>query len=116
MSEKEESINMNEESIETTEDKISSEGPLTKPKRKHTVPQSQKQKDNFAKAREKRAENIRLAKIKKEEEMVKKYINNKKVQEVQEVEEEKIVYVKKKKPPKYKYVYDSYESKTTTTT
>jgi hypothetical protein len=52
------------------------EAPLTKPKRKHTVPQSQKQKDNFAKARLQRAENIKLKNEAKETEMVKKYVEN----------------------------------------
>jgi hypothetical protein len=111
------------------------EAPLTKPKRKHTVPQSQKQKDNFIKARLQRAANIKLKNEEKETEMVNKYIDilakSKKAvktklpavpeeneEEEEEEEEDEVVYVKKikkKKAPakapvknkKVTYVYES---------
>ena len=106
------------------------EAPLTKPKRKHTVPQSQKQKENFEKARLKRAENIKLKKEAKDEEMLQKYVDNLAKQktnapkakpkavpkviyedENEDEDEEEIVIVKKakKKAPakKVRYVYES---------
>ena len=55
--------------------------PLTKPKRKHNAPRSQKQLENFEKARLKRTENVKLKKEAKELQMAKLYMENKLKQE-----------------------------------
>jgi hypothetical protein len=93
--------------------------PLTKkkePKFKKSVPPSQKQMENFEKARIKRLENIEKAKKEKEIKMSKIYFENKlkeekekplpkkpvmKYEESESESEEEIIYVKKK-PPKQK--------------
>jgi len=95
--------------------------PLTKkrePKFKKSVPPSQKQMENFEKARTKRLENIEKAKKEKEIKMSKIYFENKlkeekekpkeltkkpvmKYEESESESEEEIIYVKKK-PPKQK--------------
>ena len=133
MSEYEEIPNIENVDNNTTipvEEPTKPEAPLTKPKRKHTVPQSQKQKDNFEKARLKRAENIKLKKEAKDEEMLQKYVDNLAKQktnapkakpkavpkviyedENEDEDKEEIVIVKKakKKAPakKVRYVYES---------
>ena len=75
-----------------------------KPKRKNTVPQSEKQKANFEKARLKRLENVAKRKELKEIEMGKKYIESKnKITPEPENEPEpepEIIYKIKKKPKK----------------
>ena len=75
-----------------------------KPKRKSNVPQTEKQKANFEKARLKRAENVAKRKEAKELEMAKKYMeSNKKIEP--EIESETEIIYKIKKKPKKKIVY-----------
>ena len=107
--------------------------PLTKPKRKHNAPRSEKQIEAFKKAQETRDKNRLKAKEAKEVKMAKIYMENKLkeqekaepktepkeepikkpvkktvkyVEEENDDEEEEIVYVKKKKKPvKKKIIY-----------